>query len=104
MDDELANLWKATLQRRYPGHEVDAWVENLARIYQRFKDKALDDPHFDSELAAGGARHAQRLGEMLLFDRLEYAGFQLSSDQEGPDFRAEKDGVATWLELITPTV
>lgn len=63
----------------------------------------MADPHFDQELLHGGeARFAQRIGEMLLAQRLRDAGFALSGHREGPDLCATKDGRAVWCELITP--
>lgn len=94
------------MQRRYRGQPADAideWVARLLDIYDRYKASGLADSQFDVALAAGGATHAQRLGEMLLFDRLDHAGFALDSKDAGPDFRVEADGAVGWLELVTPS-
>jgi len=95
----------ARFETEWPAHAPDH-AEVQARFieaYDSFHALGLADPHFDQELLSGGdVRFAQRLGEMLLAQRLRDAGFVLNSRPKGPDLRATKDGRAVWLELITP--
>ena len=107
METDLSKRWKGVLTRRYDsmGIElVDEMVGNLEHVYAQYMSSGCADPQFEKELnSSKNDTHVQRLGEMLLFERLNHAGFVTTSEEKGPDFRAEKDGEVVWLELITPT-
>lgn len=84
-----------------PHHE--RIIDFLTETWQRYCDEGLADPHFSHELANGSeCVYRQRVGEMLLAEKLWSDGFTLTSASEGPDFRAEKNGEVFWIELITP--
>ena len=108
MDQIILEKWKETLARRYGslGQEiVDVSLANLVNAYNEFILSQCVDSHFIPELTRNeGNKLAQRLGEMLLHERVKHAGFTLSSSDEGPDFLAQKDGESVWLELVTPSV
>jgi len=78
-------------------------LTSLSALFDRFHDLGLADPHFSQRLANGSDNeHQQRLAEMLLAKHLWDRGFTLSSSNEGPDFRASKDNISAWIELVTP--
>jgi hypothetical protein len=107
MIELLSERWRSTLARRYESLGADvvtASVANLVKAYEDFKSGGCADTHFDSQLNLDDKNSmAQRLGEMLLHERLKHAGFELHSNDEGPDFLAKKDGESVWLELVTPS-
>ncbi|NYF18589.1 hypothetical protein HDC36_000026 [Xanthomonas sp. JAI131] len=75
----------------------------LGNLYDRFHQEGLADRHFDQALTSGSpTQHAQRLAELLMAEHLWTHGFDLDSANEGPDFRATKDGHSVWVELVTP--
>jgi len=108
MDRIILGKWKETLVRRYGdlGQDVvDISLANLIKAYEEFISSRCVDRHFISELTRNEKnKSAQRLGEMLLHERLKHAGFALCSNDAGPDFLAQKDGERVWLELVTPSV
>lgn len=105
---DLKKKWNDTLTKRYgwSGREViDESVKVLESIYDDYMNSGLADPHFDEQLHSDNrCTYFQRLGEMLMFDRLRQQGFSLSSQSKGPDFRAVKNEQVIWLELVTPGV
>jgi hypothetical protein len=107
MVEDLAKHWREVLSRRYGsfGIElVDELVANIVDVYERFIASGCADTQFQAQLRSHDKKvYAQRLGEMLLFDRLSHAGFKLQSKDMGPDFRAEKNGEMVWIELVTPS-
>lgn len=108
--EELFQRWKATLNRRYgegfPAEFVEKAHENLLATYTSFDTSECADPQFLAELCSGNSnKSAQRLGEMLLFERLKHAGYdpKPSPGGWGPDFRVQQGGKQICLELITPS-
>ncbi|MCD4506754.1 hypothetical protein LQR30_22040 [Chromobacterium piscinae] len=94
---------EALLARNYK-HYVEAAVSKLESVYARFLESGCADSNFEKQLRSQDrAVFAQRLGEMLLFERLSHAGFQFKSENDGPDFKVEKNGEVAWLELVTPS-
>lgn len=86
-----------------PDPQHEQVVAFLTETYKRYCDEGLADSHFGSELANGPEYvYRQRVGELLLAEALWSDGFSLGSADEGPDFRAEKNGETFWIELITP--
>ena len=80
-----------------------AVVKFMMDIYDRYKDEKLADRHFDRQLIGPDDDvFQQRLSELLMASWLWKDGFTLSSKSVGPDFRAVKNGMTTWIELITP--
>lgn len=108
--EELFHRWRTALERRYgqgfPVEFVDKAHENLLAAYASFDASGCADNQFLKELCSADAnKSAQRLGEMLLFERLEHAGYrpEPSPGGWGPDFRIQQDGKQICLELITPS-
>jgi hypothetical protein len=78
-------------------------VDFLTALYDRFQKEGLADRIFEQELTSGRPyTYAQRMGELLLAEKLWSDGFALESKDEGPDFLAIKDGKSAWIELQTP--
>lgn len=64
----------------------------------------LVNKHFVSEFTNGSdPKFFQRVWEMLLGRHLQACGHTITSCPEGePDFRFENDGVAIWVEAVSP--
>lgn len=108
--DEVFQRWKATLERRYghgfPAEFVDTAHENLLAAYASFHASGCADSQFLRELCSSNVnKSAQRLGEILLFERLKHAGYdpKPSHNGWGPDFLVQQDRKKICLELITPS-
>lgn len=108
--EKLFLRWKATLSRRYESgfgvDFVDTAHRNLVSAYTEFDRSGCADPNFLKGLCSSDANtSAQRLGEMLLHERLKHSGFkpEPSPGGKGPDFRIEVEGRSIWLELVTPS-
>lgn len=108
--EDIFQRWRTTLERRYgqafPAEFVDKAHENLLGAYASFDASGCADSQFLAELVSADVnKSAQRLGEMLLFERLEHAGYrpEPSPGGWGPDFRIQQDGKHICLELITPS-
>jgi hypothetical protein len=113
----LKDRWRETLKARYMidesnershGH-LEEWVATLEGIYRDFtrkdsRGRSLADPKFDDQILNGTRKqYEQALAEMLFFDRLRREGFALSpTNGMGPDFKAVKNGVTVWFEVVTP--
>lgn len=105
MPKMLAERCREALSTHYDEDTVEASISQLVSVYSRFLESGCADSNFEALLKSQDkATFAQRLGEMLLFERLSHAGFQLKSADSGPDFRVEKNGKVAWLELVTPSV
>ena len=108
--EDIFQRWRMTLKRRYgqgfPAEFVEKAHENLMTAYESFAASGCADSQFLAELGSTNVnKSAQRLGEMLLFERLEYAGYrpEPSPGGWGPDFRIQQNGKQICLELITPS-
>ncbi|TWI47106.1 hypothetical protein IQ22_04379 [Pseudomonas duriflava] len=108
--NEVFQRWKVTLERRYgdgfPAEFVDTAHENLLAAYASFHASGCADSKFLRELCSSDVnKSAQRLGEILLFERLKHAGYdpKPSHNGWGPDFLVQQDGKKICLELITPS-
>lgn len=108
--DKVFQRWRATLERRYgvgfPAEFVDTAYENLLAAYASFHASGCADSHFLRELCSSNVnKSAQRLGEILLFERLKHAGYDPKPSRNGwgPDFLVHQDGKKICLELITPS-
>jgi hypothetical protein len=90
---DLELRWSEVLRSKYYGFLpdlVDESVANLVVVYKNFLESGCADSTFEEQIRL--PRHySERLGEMLMYDRLKCAGFELSSKDNGPDFRAERN-------------
>lgn len=108
--EELFLRWKTTLSRRYEAGFGAEFIEkahqNLIRVFHDFMASGCADPIFLKGICSNDANvSAQRLGEMLLYERLYHSGFapEPSPGGKGPDFCVKAEGKRIWLELITPS-
>lgn len=102
MRDQIIDLFNKKWQRANQSTRK-AVVDFLIKTYDRFICEGLGDKHFEKELLSNDiGKYDQRLSEILLAEWLWRSGFSLESGNEGPDFKARKNGVVIWLELITP--
>ncbi|HEK0788411.1 TPA: hypothetical protein SMP78_002619 [Proteus mirabilis] len=103
--EELSQIWENNLRERY-GESfplINEAVGRLKLIANKFYELKLNDDHFTSEiLSKDSYKYEQRMSEILFSDRLIRDGYQISSKKKGPDFKAEKNGLVTWFEVITP--
>lgn len=105
----LFNRWKEVLIRRY-GSSLDEEFaleahENIVLAYNQFIASGCADSNFKDEICSSDENtSAQRLGEMLFYEKLTHLGLEPISQDVGPDFKVEIDGKTIWLELITPGI
>lgn len=96
--------FKASWSKAAPEYREKA-LEFLVATYQRFMGERLADSQFTSRLLKGSENeYQQRLGELLFAAYLWRHGFTLASSNEGPDFKATKDGHSIWMEVHTPEI
>lgn len=101
--DQFLKRLETSWSKARPHYRAEL-AAKVGALYDRFMDEHLADPEFAKQIALGdSSTHVQRMGELLLAGQLWDWGFRLSSQSEGPDFRATKGGQSVWIELITPT-
>lgn len=72
-------------------------------LVDRFHELGLADKHFDTELMSGDDdKFWQRIWEAILGCHFTDVGYEVSSQDEGPDFLIEKEGRRIWVEAICP--
>jgi len=107
-ENKMFEMWRETITRRYGDAFDQNFVqqahENLVSAYRKFIASGCADPHFINEICTSDLhKSAQRLGEVLLYERLSHLGLSPTSKAKGPDFQVEINGRTVWLELITPS-
>ena len=81
-----------------------AMRERLVEVCQAFLDGGLGDGNTEQRLCSADDHiYWQQLSEVLLAHQLKTAGIGFAHQQEGPDFRIDRDGRRVWIEVITPT-
>lgn len=76
----------------------------LICLYRRYATWGLGDRNFDKEFTDGRDEHFYPLlWEMLLASYFKGIGLNVSSTNEGPDFRIDRDGQTIWIEAICPS-
>jgi len=108
--EELFSRWRATLSRRYEAGFGAEFTEqahqNLTHVFHDFMASGCADPIFLNGICSKDvSASTQRLGEMLLYERLCHSGLdpKPSPRGKGPDFCVKVEGRRIWLELITPS-
>jgi hypothetical protein len=78
-------------------------ISNILDKVAIFKEKGLADPHFEKELCSNEEqKFYQRLFELnLAFCLLEH-GFDIESNDEGPDFKFKISDQTFWIEAVSP--
>lgn len=89
------------IDQRWPRHKrprayvLDTW--------ERFNQQGLAKGNFVSDLISGeDSKLFQRLWEMVLARHLIEQGFELQSNDPGPDFSFYLDGKKVWIEATAP--
>ena len=89
------------IDQRWPRHKrsrayvLDTW--------ERFNQQGLAKGNFVSDLISGeDSKLFQRLWEMVLARHMIEQGFELQSNDPGPDFSFDLDGKKVWIEATAP--
>ena len=91
--DFIAQRWPR--HKRTRAYVLDTW--------ERFNQQGLAKGNFVSDLISGeDSKLFQRLWEMVLALHLIEQGFELQSNDPGPDFSFSLDGKKVWIETIAP--
>lgn len=76
----------------------------LIDLHRRYADWGLKDTKFDQDFIDGTDDHFYAyLWEMLLASHLKDICLNISSADEGPDFRINHSGQTIWVEAICPS-
>jgi hypothetical protein len=76
----------------------------LTVLYQQFREWGLKDGKFDQDFTDGADDHFYAYTwEMVLARHLVKCGLEVSSADEGPDFKVPHKGSAIWIEAICPS-
>jgi hypothetical protein len=92
---------RAFLERQYP--DAPDYKGSLLRLWEKYLSLGLPNAHFVSEFTSGKKEALfQRAWEMMLARHLDAQGHQLTTADEGPDFRFEHNGRTVWVEAVSP--
>jgi len=97
----MANVVDAYLAEKYSDNEEvrDALVD----LHCRYTEWNLKDNNFDQEFINGrDEQFYPRIWEMLLAQHFKDHNLNISSKEEGPDFKIEHDNQTIWVEAICP--
>ncbi len=79
-------------------------IDGLVELYRQYAAWDLKDANFEQEFADGRDEHFYPyLWEMLLARHLKDIGLDISSANEGPDFKIDYQGQTIWVEAICPS-
>ncbi len=89
------------LKERFPNNlELTSCLIDLHR---RYAEWGLKDRNFDQVFTDGKDEHFfSYLWEMLLASHFKSIGLDISSANEGPDFKMDRSGQTIWVEAICP--
>ncbi|KPB01074.1 hypothetical protein [Ahrensia marina] len=90
------------LKQKYPDN--NKVCEGLISLYNDFSSWGVKDSTFDQSLTDNDPnRFHSRVWEMVLARHLKNLGFDIKSEDAGPDFLFEQDGQRIWVEAVCPT-
>lgn len=90
------------LANRFPNNTK--LTDCLIDLHRRYADWALKDTKFDQDFTDGTDDHFYAyLWEMLLASHLKNIRLDISSADEGPDFKIHRSGQTIWVEAICPS-
>ncbi|MCH8998337.1 MAG: hypothetical protein IID48_08735 [Proteobacteria bacterium] len=76
----------------------------LTELYRQYAAWGLKDSKFDQDFTDGRDEHFYPyLWEMLLARHFKDIGLDISSADEGPDFKIDHQGQTIWVEAICPS-
>ncbi|WP_125460963.1 hypothetical protein [Rhizobium sp. CIAT894] len=96
---------KDAIDRRIPGKHPTAekWRSAVLAACEKALDAGLMDKGALSRLCGtDDGLYWGAMSEILLADRLLYAGLQPTHQEPGPDFRLDHVGKTIWVEVVTP--
>jgi type I restriction enzyme S subunit len=89
------------LVNRFPNNP--SLTDCLIDLHHRYADWGLKDTKFDQDFTDGEDEHFYSyLWEMLLASHFKNIGLDISSADEGPDFKIDLSGQTIWVEAICP--
>ncbi|MCO4317334.1 hypothetical protein M8997_009085 [Phyllobacterium sp. 21LDTY02-6] len=78
--------------------------DGLTSLYLEYNSWGLKDSTFDQDFVDGADDHFYPyIWEMILAKHLKNKGHDLSSKDEGPDFKSKLDGLTIWIEATCPS-
>ncbi len=92
MHDTLFARWREAITTRYNHDFLAEYTANfLQGLLAEYINEGLADKHFLKEFESGNHfTYHQRLSELLFYLRLKEDGFEITSQNLGPDFKAKK--------------
>lgn len=88
-NDELTALIRETFSRIWPSGDPDI-ANYLTPIVARFAQSDCRDRHFLDEFGSGDlGKLASRIWEAMLYGRFEDLGWNMASEDKGPDFMVD---------------
>ena len=91
----------AFLDNQYPN--APNYKASLASLWKKYLALEMPNEHFVKEFTSGKKPAVfQRAWEMMLARHLDAQGYQISTSDEGPDFRFEHNGRRIWVEAVSP--
>lgn len=96
------NRVESFLRNRFPNNPK--LTDCLIDLHRRYADWGLKDTKFDQDFTDGEDEHFYSyLWEMLLASHFHGIGLDISSADEGPDFKIDRSGQTIWVEAICPS-
>jgi hypothetical protein len=98
-------LWhervRTALDKQFPN--APHYKASIIALWEKYASLGLPNLHFVSELASGRSEVVlQRVWEMMLARHLDALGYNVTTSDEGPDFRIEHEGKTIWIEAVCP--
>lgn len=101
MTEVLSQVENYLAERYADNPEV---LGRLTELYQQYDSWGLKDNKFDQDFTDGRDEHFYPyVWEMLLARHLKMLELDISSDDEGPDFKIDHHGQTIWVEAICPS-
>lgn len=76
----------------------------LIDLYQQYDSWGVKDNKFNQDFTDGRDEHFYPyVWEMLLARHLKNIGLEISSEDEGPDFKIDYQGQTIWIEAVCPS-
>jgi type I restriction enzyme S subunit len=91
----------AFLDRHFPNSPN--YKASLVTLWEKYLALGLPNAHFVSQFTSGKKEVVfQRAWEMMVARHLDAQGHHLTTSDEGPDFRFERENLTVWVEAISP--
>lgn len=84
-------------------NHLKTYADKLIADYYRFSEVGLADNSFETEFTSGSeAKRSQRIWEVELACFLMDHGYELESEDFGPDLKATIGDQTVWFEAVSP--